>query len=949
MDGNVEQRFRVLVYERRKTNGLLRTLQDEFGDAVAAVDVVQGYDLCFAAPLAPLAGEAGAAVLAPNAGAAPLAGEAGAAPNAWAAPLAGEAGAAPNAWAAPLAGEAGAAPLAPNAWVAGVAPLAGEAGQSEIEDFVRLHLADPVLTHYWLWRFEEGEHCKNEPPKPLWPESLSAAVLGSNKQGNLVHLAYQSLAAQFDPRAQAVEDCWKLWACGGTEQLLSVRCFSLFLLQAGTLLPTIHEYLWMPLEQEVKDLRQFAYSARAAQPQKTEPPPRSSLLCLQANELRGWADEMGLRFDDATLAYIHAYYSGQKLDKLSRIAQVREPSLLELRILEAYWSDHCRHHTFHTELEWPRELQEDTGTIPKELCEAYRLYRELRCGQGDSPECLMDIAVLGPKALTLPQSYMDAVESSAEVNACSVFVDVEDAAGAVHRRLLLFKNETHNHPTEIEPYGGAATCLGGAIRDPLSGRSFVYQALRVSGAAGPQERVRAKRWLRVLRALRRSGKLPQSRIAREAARGFSDYGNRIGLSCNLVWEFYHPGFAAKRLECGMVVGVADPEQVRRLEPRPGDWLVLLGGATGRDGLGGASGSSLAHSNDTAAQNGAEVQRGNPLEERKLQRFFRRRDVGYMIRRCNDFGAGGLAVAAGEIADGLQLNLAAMPTKYLGLQPAELALSESQERMLVVLAAADGPHFCQKAAEEGIAAVPLGEVSQQQSFRLCYGSELLAELPRDFLDSGGPKRRARVRFAKNALEPYSDSLLGGAVHPKDWAESWENALCEILSSPQVASQRGLQQLFDSSVGSLTLFQPYSRCMPDCLSGDPTQEFSYNRSEVSAQLIPLKFWSDEVAGRAAALEGSESRTASVCSFAYDAALASSNCFFAAQVAIVQSVARLLAAGVRRKNCYLSLQEYFPKLESPGALGRGRRIAVRGLAGPVQAGRCGYRRQRQHERQF
>ncbi|WGK70283.1 phosphoribosylformylglycinamidine synthase subunit PurQ [Candidatus Haliotispira prima] len=855
----------------------------------------------------------------------------------------------------------------------------GLSGTEPVARFSALHLADPVCDRHLIQPFPAGS---------AGTESSTAAAaclpllsVQTENDSKPSFLAYETPAAQFDPRARAVQDCWKLWAQNPYPdvQLLSVRCFWLYALaskpkqqnpQNGdglrkTDLDAAHQYLWTPLELQVKNLNRFSYSARrqadfqtrANVPQGKAPLP--SLLALQpeTSPLRAWADQIGLRFDDATLAYIQAYYSRQTLPGLASVPSPlirqnheddkrkvppREPTLTELRILEAYWSDHCRHTTFHTELNWPEELAEESGKpgsdLPQELQQAWQLYQDLRrqCQTEQKTQCLMDIAVMGARTLKTLQGgpyqsnlYMDAVEVSAEVNACSVFVDVPDDANRQQKRLLMFKNETHNHPTEIEPYGGAATCLGGAIRDPLSGRSYIYQALRLSGAASPNQNLDQVR----------PGKLPQRKIATDAARGFSDYGNRIGLAGDLVVEIYHPGFEAKRFECGMVVGVAQPEQVKRLEPRPGDLILLLGGATGRDGIGGASGSSAAHDSDTVTNNSAEVQRGNPAEERKLQRFFRRSDVGHLIKRCNDFGAGGVAVAVGEIAASLTIELAAMPTKYEGLSPDELAVSESQERMAVVIDAADRDTFLSKAESEGICTIQLGQVTRQSSdetatFRLLYNGVPVAELARDFLDSSGFPRRADIQFAGEHLQAYT---------PEAFSKAWRSAaeitsetqsktepetqLCKILSHPQIASQRGLQHQFDSSVGAGTIFQPYpcytrpSHANPgddNPSHTNPGESRTYSRSEVSARLIPLYFQSRQTETAEQYPQGN-ARHASLISFGYDVHLSSRNIFLGSQVAIVQSAAKLMVAGVQRCHIYLSLQEYFPRPETPELWGQ------------------------------
>ncbi|MEM9424131.1 MAG: AIR synthase-related protein, partial [Spirochaetota bacterium] len=828
----------------------------------------------------------------------------------------------------------------------------GEETKAEmLQHFTSLHLADPVCDQYLIQDLNTQDvstpsvnPSTNPSANPLganpqWlPPAPPSDSPAQNHPGDCEILAYETLAAQFDPRAGAVQDCWNLWSSQSACRLYSVRCFWLYQLypkQQGSKarfsaasLEAAQQFLCSPLELQVKDFQTFSYNARMQEETRKETLSKTDAGTLTDPALT----EGALRFDPATLAYIHDYYNGRQLPgiapQIMPLEPPREPSPTELRILEAYWSDHCRHTTFHTELEWPEQ-------IPPPLQPAFDLYQKLRrqCQMEHKPQCLMDIATLGANALRASSSpYIDAVETSAEVNACSVFVDVSDNCGGSQKRLLMFKNETHNHPTEIEPYGGAATCLGGAIRDPLSGRSYVYQALRLSGAASPAQDLSAVR----------PGKLPQRKICTDSARGFSDYGNRIGLATNFVRELYHPGFEAKRFECGMVVGVADPQQVRRLEPRPGDFILLLGGATGRDGIGGASGSSTVHDSNTIAHNSAEVQRGNPIEERKLQRFFRRSDVGHLIKRCNDFGAGGVAVAVGEIAESLEIDLAAMPLKYQGLTASELAVSESQERMAVVIAASNWEGFCEKARSEGISAVKLGEVKDGPArFRLMYRGIEVANLARDFLDSSGTSRRAALRFHSDYLRPYSGrpSYQQGPPpnnpvpkpQPIEQIEQIEATLCETLRRPQIAGQQGLQHMFDSSVGSSTVFQPYPREVGKTEGGRPMA--TYGCSEVSAQLIPL---SHPLADSEHNERGKSSRyaehseSASVISFAYDADLSSHNTFLGAQVAIVQSAAKLLAAGVRKGHIYLSLQEYFPRLASPELWGQ----AGAALLGALQA---------------
>ncbi|MDR2615721.1 MAG: phosphoribosylformylglycinamidine synthase, partial [Oscillospiraceae bacterium] len=534
----------------------------------------------------------------------------------------------------------------------------------------------------------------------------------------------------------------------------------------------------------------------------------------------------------------------------------RDPTETELRILDTYWSDHCRHTTFLTRLE-------GVDIRDAEVRAAYERYLGLRrevYGEASEtrPVTLMDIATIGAKALG-KRGLLNKLDISDEVNACSIHIDVETDSGA-EDWLLMFKNETHNHPTEIEPFGGAATCIGGAIRDPLSGRAYVYQAMRITGSGDPRAPVSETL----------PGKLPQRRITTTAARGYSSYGNQIGLATGLVREVYHPGYIAKRMELGAVVGAVKYSDVRRETPSSGDVVILLGGRTGRDGIGGATGSSKTHDVSSVAKMSAEVQKGNAPEERKLQRLFRDSEVTRMIKRCNDFGAGGVSVAIGELADGLDIDLSSVRRKYEGLGATELAISESQERMAVVVARRDAEAFTQKAGGENLEAYIVAEITEAPRLVMRYGGELAADLPRELLSSNGAPRRAAALVPPRSEQSGDDRI---------------RKQIQVYRELQSASQTGLAELFDSSVGAGTVLAPFGG------------KYQKTPPQVMAALIPVKT--------------GETTTCSVMSFGFDPYLSEADPYSGARTAVIRSVAKLVAAGCDPDSAYLTFQEYFEKL--------------------------------------
>ena len=550
----------------------------------------------------------------------------------------------------------------------------------------------------------------------------------------------------------------------------------------------------------------------------------------------------------------------------------RAPTITELRVIDTYWSDHCRHTTFTTAVD---HVSFEEGPYRPAIETAYEKYlfdRQMVYGaEPDRDVTLMDIAVMGMKALR-KEGKLAALDESEEINACSVVVDA-DHDGRPEKWLVMFKNETHNHPTEIEPFGGAATCLGGAIRDPLSGRSYVYQAMRLTGAADPRMPVRDTR----------PGKLPQKKITRDAAAGYSSYGNQIGLATGQVAEVYHPGYMAKRMEIGAVIAAAPQENVVRQSPTPGDVVLLVGGRTGRDGCGGATGSSKEHTIDSLAECGAEVQKGNPPTERKIQRLFRRPEIARLIKRCNDFGAGGVAVAIGELTDGLSVDLDAVPKKYEGLDGTELAISESQERMAVVLAPQDAAAFIRAADEENLEATEVARVTSEPRLVMRWRGKVIVNLERKFLATNGVRQHVEADISQpDAEKPYLHTL------PDEIQECGSNlfaAWLKNLSRLNVCSQKGLSARFDSTVGAGTILMPFG-----------------GKNQMTPQ--------EGMAAKLPMIEG-ETTTATVMAYGLDPYFMEWSPFHGAMYAIVEAVAKIVAMGGNVGQLWLTLQEYFESL--------------------------------------
>ena len=574
-------------------------------------------------------------------------------------------------------------------------------------------------------------------------------------------------------------------------------------------------------------------------------------------ELKKRYDSLNLAMTFKDFLHIQNYFKSE---------EHRDPSMTEIRVLDTYWSDHCRHTTFSTELKnvaftdgYYREPIE--GTYQKYLADRAEIFK----GREDKFVCLMDLALMAMRKLK-KEGKLDDQEESDEINACSIVVPVE-IDGKTEEWLVNFKNETHNHPTEIEPFGGAATCLGGAIRDPLSGRTYVYQAMRVTGAADPT--VSVKETLK--------GKLPQKKLVREAAHGYSSYGNQIGLATGYVKEIYHPDYVAKRMEIGAVMGAAPRKDVKRMTSDPGDIIILLGGRTGRDGIGGATGSSKAHNEESVVTCGSEVQKGNPPVERKIQRLFRDEKVTTLIKRCNDFGAGGVSVAIGELADGLVIDLDKVPKKYEGLDGTELAISESQERMAVVVRAEDSDKFIEYSNNENLEATKVAYVTDENRLVMNWRGKTICDISRDFLNTNGATKNTDIEVV---LPDTENSFFKQEV-VTDVKAKW----LETLSDLNVCSQKGLCEKFDSTIGANSVLMPFGG---------------------KYQLTP----SDGMAAKVPVL-GGETNTATVMTFGYNPKLSSWSQYHGSTYAIVESVSKAVALGADYKKIYLTFQEYFERL--------------------------------------
>ena len=677
----------------------------------------------------------------------------------------------------------------------------------------------------------------SEPPVDAVYDSLPAAD---------ATFAVEYLPGQFDQRASSASECIQLISQGERPQVRTARVYLLTGHIPAEDMERIKKYVINPVEAREASL-ETVDTLQVDYPVPADVEVLKGFLELDEQGLKDFIAQRGLAMDEADIAFCQQYFRYEH----------REPTITEIKMIDTYWSDHCRHTTFGTILE---EVRIEDVQVKKAF-DSYLAMRKAVYAGRKKDMCLMDLATIGGKYLKAIGKLKDLDESD-EINACTVKIKC-DVDGEEQDWLYLFKNETHNHPTEIEPFGGAATCIGGAIRDPLSGRSYVYQAMRVTGAGDPLVPV----------ADTLPGKLPQRKLVTTAAAGYSSYGNQIGLATGQVTELYHPGYVAKRMEIGAVVGAAPAANVRREVPAPGDIVVLLGGATGRDGCGGATGSSKAHGVKSLETCGAEVQKGNAPIERKLQRLLRRPEATRLIKRCNDFGAGGVSVAIGELADGLAIDLDAVPKKYDGLDGTELAISESQERMAMVLAPEDVEAFVALAHEENLDATVVATVTEEPRLTMTWRGKTIVDISRKFLNSNGAEKHANV-LVYDCL-PYERDWQGAT-----WAEKMENLVTDL----NVCSQKGLSERFDSTIGAATVLMP----------------FGGRRQLTPAQAMAAKL---PVNG--------ETTTCSGMAWGYNPWLMEKKQYSGAYLAVIESVAKLVASGFDHKKAYLTFQEYFERL--------------------------------------
>ena len=716
---------------------------------------------------------------------------------------------------------------------------------------------------------------------------------------NDIVIAWEYLPGQYDQRADSAEQCLSLLRAGlastttvGTEPP-RVRCAKMVILQGEVSVDDvrrIEKYLINPVDSRLADL-DVPESLKMEVSVPDDIPVQDGFIGFSDEELADYHKKMGLAMDFADIKFLQDYF--KKIN--------RDPTETEIKVLDTYWSDHCRHTTFNTVLDEIEIAEGDFKELFEKSLNNYKIMRtDVYAERADinnenaKPLTLMDMACIGAKYLK-KHGKLDDIEISEEINACSIYIDVhktniETKAQETERWLLMFKNETHNHPTEIEPFGGAATCIGGAIRDPLSGRSWVYQALRVTGAADPT----------VPLSSTREGKLPQMKLTREAAQGFSSYGNQIGLTTGQVAEIYHPGFEAKRMELGAVIAASPADIVMRETPEAGDVIVLVGGGTGRDGIGGATGSSKVHNTKSVSTAAAEVQKGNAVEERKIQRLFRNPEVSKMIRRCNDFGAGGVAVAVGELAPGLEINLDAVPKKYEGLNGTELAISESQERMALVVRKTDVEKIIQAASNENLNATVIAEVTDTNRLVMKWRGKTIVDIERSFLDTAGASRstKALIESPVRVNSPLCKPLDSVEKILKDEnlcaEEKLKSAWLTNLNDLACCSQKGLSERFDGSIGAATVIFPM---------GGKNQ--STPESGCAAK-IPVQM-------------PYETDTSSLMTFGYDPRVSSWSPWHGAQIAVLSSLAKITAMGGNPESCRLTFQEYFERTSSDKAWGK------------------------------
>ena len=725
--------------------------------------------------------------------------------------------------------------------------LIEELGMNQIESLSIVHRYDVQGV--------SEEVLKEAIPTILSEPMVDDVYLEEYASGDAKVFAIEFLPGQYDQRADSTEQCFEILTGSAT---VKVKCAKLFVMHGQLTdedIKKIQDFLINPVDQRLASLEK--YEDLADQMLEIKPVPvLTGFNQLDESGLRDFVRDQGLAMNYDDLKVTQDYF--KSID--------REPTETEIKVLDTYWSDHCRHTTFGTII---TDLDIENGAFKEILeqdIESYKASRHLVYGiETKRPLTLMDLATISMKELR-KIGYLDDMEVSEEINACSVEITVKTSDGD-EQWLLMFKNETHNHPTEIEPFGGAATCLGGAIRDPLSGRAYVYQSMRITGAGDPRKSIEETL----------KGKLPQSKICREAAHGFSSYGNQIGLTTGFVHEIYDEGYVAKRMELGAVVAAAPKHQVIRDIPQAGQIVLLIGGRTGRDGVGGATGSSKSHDIKSIETAGAEVQKGNPVEERKIQRLFRNEEVSKRIVRCNDFGAGGVCVAVGELAPGLDIELDNVLKKYDGLTGTELAVSESQERMAIVVEPSDVEFIKQACADENLEVVQVATVTKEPRLVMHHMGQVIVDIERDFLDAAGAKRYQDVKIT---LPDFKCTPFHLAA-----TKDFKTTVKDILGDLAVCSQKGLVERFDSSIGNATVLSPY---------GGKTYR---TETEGMCALIPVL--------------GKETTTASLMTYGYDPKISTWSPYHGAVYAVIESIAKIVAMGGDYHKIRFSFQEYFEKL--------------------------------------
>ncbi|GAA0084720.1 phosphoribosylformylglycinamidine synthase [Clostridium sp. CTA-7] len=728
-------------------------------------------------------------------------------------------------------------------------------GKSLLEDFKNNLGASSLEEVRLVNKYTLGQMKEEDYKKALYTIFSEKTVdnVYENKfevKDNEIAFGVEYLPGQYDQRADSASECYQLLT---SEEKIEVKWTKIIILKGDLSkneVEKIKNYYINPVDSREVNIDNLELSSKLPEPKEVKI--LNGFIEKSDEEIKELHSKMGIAMSLEDIKLIRDYFKNED----------RDPSITEIKVIDTYWSDHCRHTTFSTAIE---KVNIEEGLYTSALVKSYKAYlksREFVYGETNRDETLMDIAVITMKEMR-KRGLLEDLDVSDEINACSIKVNIETNNGT-EEYLVMFKNETHNHPTEIEPFGGAATCLGGAIRDPLSGRTYVYQAMRVTGAADPT--VSIEETLK--------GKLPQRTITLGAAHGYSSYGNQIGLATGQVSEIYHPNYVAKRMEIGAVIAAAPRKNIVREEPKPGDVVILLGGRTGRDGLGGATGSSKEHTEDSINECGAEVQKGNPPTERKIQRLFRNSEVSIMIKRCNDFGAGGVSVAIGELTRGLDIDLDKVPKKYEGLDGTEIAISESQERMAVVVNKEDEEKFISLAAKENLEAVKVATVTDTEKLRMFWRGKNIVDLKREFLDTNGARQTTEVEVELPKNYPFN-------VSDVDVKEEWINNLRNL----NVASQKGLVERFDATIGAGTVLMPFGG------------KYQSTQAEGMAAKIPV-------------LNG-ESKDATLMTYGFNPEMGMWSPYHMAYYSVIEAITKLSAMGGNYKKARLTLQEYFERL--------------------------------------